>query len=285
MKIGIIGLGLIGGSLAKTLKKRTDHTVLGMDMSQKVMQKAKLLEVTHGPLTEESIPECDMLIIATWPEGAVEYVRSHAAVIKKGATVLDVCGVKRAICEPLWDIARENDFLFVGGHPMAGVEHSGLEYATDTMFDRASMILTPPRGSDIQTLARLKKFFLDMGFGQVVITTPEEHDQVIAYTSQLPHVVASAYVRSPLMLGHHGFSAGSFRDMSRVASVDENLWTQLFQQNREPLLEELNGLIDRLTEYRDALRDGQEDTLRGLLREGRERKTQTEQRGKKHEDH
>lgn len=285
MKIGVIGLGLIGGSLAKTLKKRTDHVILGMDRSRTVMQKAKLLDVTHGELTEDGISDCDMLLIATWPQGAVEYVRSHANGIRKGATVIDVCGVKRAICEPLWKIAKENGFLFVGGHPMAGVERSGLEYATDTMFDRASMILTPPRDSTIQTLAKLKAFFLELGFGRVVITTPEEHDQVIAYTSQLPHVVASAYVRSPLMLGHHGFSAGSFRDMSRVASVDENLWTQLFLQNREPLLEELDGLIARLTEYRDALRDGQEDALRGLLREGRERKTQTEQRGKSDEHH
>lgn len=281
MKIGIIGLGLIGGSLAKTLLKHTDHTVLGMDMSRQVMQKAKLLQATHGELTEQELEQCDMLIIATWPGGAVEYVRKNAEVIKKGATVIDVCGVKRAICEPLWQIAAEHGFLFVGGHPMAGVEHSGLEYATDTMFDRASMILTPPPGTDIQTLERLKKFFLGLGFGQVVITTAEEHDQVIAYTSQLPHVVASAYVRSPLMLGHHGFSAGSFRDMSRVASVDENLWTELFQQNREPLLVELDGLIERLTQYRDALRDGDEEGLRGLLREGRERKTETEKRGKK----
>lgn len=281
MKIGIIGLGLIGGSLAKTLLKHTDHTVLGMDMSLRVMQKAKLLQATHDELTEDNLGQCDMLIIATWPGGAVEYVRSHAEVIKKGATVIDVCGVKRAICEPLWQIAEEHGFLFVGGHPMAGVEHSGLEYATDTMFDRASMILTPPPCTDIQTLERLKKFFLGLGFGQVVITTAEEHDKVIAYTSQLPHVVASAYVRSPLMLGHHGFSAGSFRDMSRVASVDENLWTELFQQNREPLLRELDGLIDRLTQYRDALRDGDGEGLRGLLREGRERKAETEKRGKK----
>lgn len=281
MKIGIIGLGLIGGSLAKTFLKHTDHTVLGMDMSLRVMQKAKLLQATHDELTEDNLGQCDMLIIATWPGGAVEYVRSHAEVIKKGATVIDVCGVKRAICEPLWQIAEEHGFLFVGGHPMAGVEHSGLEYATDTMFDRASMILTPPPGTDIQTLERLKKFFLGLGFGQVVITTAEEHDQVIAYTSQLPHVVASAYVRSPLMLGHHGFSAGSFRDMSRVASVDENLWTELFQQNREPLLRELDGLIDRLIQYRDALRDGDGEGLRGLLREGRERKAETEKRGKK----
>lgn len=280
MKIGIIGLGLIGGSLAKTLLKHTDHTVLGMDMNLRVMQKAKLLQATHGELTEENLEQCDMLIIATWPGGAVEYVRNHAEVIKKGATVIDVCGVKRAICEPLWQIAEKHGFLFVGGHPMAGVEHSGLEYATDTMFDRASMILTPPSGTDIQTLERLKKFFLGLGFGQVVFTTAEEHDQVIAYTSQLPHVVASAYVRSPLMLGHHGFSAGSFRDMSRVAGVDENLWTELFRQNREPLLAELDGLIERLAQYRDALRDGDEEGLRGLLREGRERKAETEKRGK-----
>ena len=277
MNIAIVGLGLIGGSVAKALKKRTPHTVLGMDPNEQVMYKARLLDAIDGELTAERLGICDMVIIATWPKTAVEYVTAHADQFKPGAVVMDVCGVKREVCEPIW--ALKGDFLFVGGHPMAGVEYSGFDHATAALFENASMILTPPRGTDIGTLGFLKHFWRELGFGRVVMTTPERHDQVIAYTSQLAHVVSSAYIRSPFALEHHGFSAGSFKDMTRVARLDETMWTELFLLNSEPLLRELDGLIDHLCQYRDALRDGDGDGLRGLLREGRERKEQADRKG------
>lgn len=279
MNIAVIGLGLIGGSVAKSLKKRTSHTVLGMDVNPQVMYKAKLLDAIDGELNEERLGICDVVIIATWPKAAVSYVQSHVQHFKKGAMVLDVCGVKRAVCEPIWQMAQNDDFIFVGGHPMAGVEHSGFDYATATLFDNASMILTPPKGTAIQTLDFLKHFWRELGFGRVVMTTPENHDRVIAYTSQLAHVVSSAYIRSPFALEHHGFSAGSFKDMTRVARLDEAMWTELFQLNQQPLLQELDCLIDHLSEYRDALRAGDEAALRALLKEGRERKALADQKG------
>lgn len=280
MNIAVIGLGLIGGSMAKTLKKQMpQHTVLGMDADPQVMFKAKLLEAIDGELTPERLPICDLVLVATWPKAAVQYVQEHAHLIRSGATVIDLCGVKRAVCAPLFALAKESGFLFVGGHPMAGMEYSGFSHASSTLFQNASMILTPPPATSIQTLVELKHFFHELGFGQVVMTTPEEHDRVIGYTSQLAHIVSSAYVKSPEAMEHHGFSAGSFRDMTRVARLSPDMWTELFLLNRDPLLHELEALIEHLNEYRDTLEKGDAETLRRLLREGTERKEIVDRKG------
>jgi prephenate dehydrogenase len=278
MEIGIVGLGLIGGSIAKAIKKYTPHTVLGYDIDQQTMYKAKLLDAVDVELTDERLPVCDWLVIATRPQAAVDYVRTHAASIRKGAIVMDVCGVKRCVCEPLWALAEENGFTFVGGHPMAGREVSGFDHASAELFRDASMILTPQRGADIALLDKLKKFWGTLGFGGVTITTPENHDRVIAYTSQLAHVLSSAYIKSPTATDHIGFSAGSYKDMTRVAKLDPDMWTELFLENREPLLGEVECLIARLIEYRDALKANDEAALRSLLAAGREQKLIADQK-------
>lgn len=280
MNIAVIGLGLIGGSMAKTIKKlMPQHIVLGSDINPQVIMKAKLLEAIDAELTPERLAICDMVFVATWPQIAIDYVRENAHLIHKGATVIDLCGVKRAVCEPLFRIAEENGFLFVGGHPMAGIEYSGFDHATAALFQNASMILTPPHGVSIQVLAELKYFFRELGFGKVVMTTPEDHDRVIAYTSQLAHVVSSAYVKSPEAMEHHGFSAGSFKDMTRVARLSPQMWTELFMDNREPLLGELDALIAHLNEYREALLNADVGAMQQLLQEGTERKEIVDRKG------
>ena len=280
MNIAVIGLGLIGGSMAKTIKKNMpQHTILGTDINPQVMMKAKLLEAIDAELTPERLSICDLVLVATWPQTSISYVRDHAHLIRKGATVIDLCGVKRAVCEPLFQVAEENGFLFVGGHPMAGIEYAGFDHASGTLFQNASMILTPPHGSTIQFLAELKHFFRELGFGKVVMTTPEDHDRVISYTSQLAHVVSSAYVKSPEAMEHHGFSAGSFKDMTRVARLSPHMWTELFMLNREPLLNELEALIDHLNQYREALKTADSDRMCELLKEGTERKEIVDRKG------
>lgn len=279
MNIAVIGLGLIGGSMAKTLKKHTPHTILGIDMDPQVMLKARMLEAIDADLTPERLAICDLVFVATWPVAAVQYVKENAANFRKGATVIDLCGVKRAVCEPLFDIAKENGFLFVGGHPMAGIEYYGFDHASASLFQNASMILTPPPGVSIQVLAELKHFFRQLGFARVVMTTPAEHDRVIGYTSQLAHVVSSAYVKSPEAMEHHGFSAGSFRDMTRVARLSPGMWTELFLLNREPLLRELDALIAHLNEYHDALERADGEGLRALLQAGTDRKELVDRKG------
>jgi len=280
MNIAVIGLGLIGGSMAKTIKKlMPQHNVIGTDTDPQVMFKARLLEAIDADLTPERLAICDLVRVATWPKAAVRYIQENADFIRKGATVIDLCGVKRAVCEPLFALAQEKGFLFVGGHPMAGIEYSGFDHATAALFQKASMILTPPPGTEITTLAELKHFFRELGFAQVVMTTPEDHDRVIGYTSQLAHVVSSAYVKSPEAMEHHGFSAGSFRDMTRVARLNPEMWTELFLLNRDPLLNELDALIEHLREYRQALADQDDKRLCSLLSDGAKRKEIVDRKG------
>lgn len=272
MTVGIVGLGLIGGSLAKSLKAKTHHTVLGCDANRATVQYAELIGCIDGELTPETLPQCDFVLLAVYPGATVDYVREHAAEFAKGAVVIDCGGVKRGICEACRPIAAQNGFVFIGGHPMAGLHRSGLKYATDTLYDGASMILMPEDTKDIPLLENVTAFVKSMGFETVTVTTPEHHDEIIAFTSQLAHVVSNAYVKSPRAQVHRGFSAGSYKDLTRVARLNETMWAELFLENRDNLLNEIDTLIASLTEYRDALDKQDEETLRSLLRDGSERK-------------
>ncbi|MEI6579118.1 MAG: prephenate dehydrogenase [Eubacteriales bacterium] len=272
MTIGIVGLGLIGGSIAKAIKENTDNTVLGFDIAEPVIFKAKLVKAIDGELTVEKLHECDILIIALYFEDTIKYIRENAANFKKGGIVIDCCGVKKDICAAVKQIAVDNNFIFVGGHPMAGIEFSGFEYSKKNLFEKASMIIAPYPGTHIEVIETLKKLFLEIGFNNFQITTPEEHDKMIAFTSQLAHVVSSAYVKSPAALNHKGFSAGSYKDMTRVAKLNEKMWTELFLSNRENLISEIDSLTARLNEYSEALKNNDAATMNTLLREGRERK-------------
>jgi len=272
MKVGIVGLGLIGGSIAKAVRQNTEHEVFGTDLQEQVILKAQLLEAIDGRLTDEVLRECDYVILAVYPGAAVDFVKAHKDDFKKDSVVIDCCGVKEAVCAEIRPVAAAHGFVYVGGHPMAGIEHSGFEYSQKSLFKNASMILTPQTDMSIREMERLKKFWLSLGFNHVQLSTPEEHDRLIAFTSQLAHVISSAYIKSPAAEKHKGFSAGSYKDLSRVAKLNEVMWTELFLLNRKNLVAEIDGMILRLQEYRDAINDGREKDLRNLLREGTERK-------------
>ena len=270
MDIAIIGLGLIGGSMARTVKLRTDHRVFGCDRDRETLRLAAVMNAIDGELNSEKLRGCQIVLITLTPAAIVEWLRENAASIAPDALVIDCGGVKQTVMEGVAPIARGQKWHFIGGHPMAGREFSGFRYSRDDLFDNASMILTPMPEEELPILVRVRDFFMDLGFRRVQFTTPPIHDEIIAYTSQLAHVVSSAYVKDPLASRHKGFSAGSFRDMIRVARLNETMWTELFMDNRENLLREVEGLIGRLGEFRDALRDSDEETLCRLLREGRE---------------
>lgn len=272
MKVGIVGLGLIGGSMAKSIKTRTAHTVYGIDLDHETMTMARMCGAIDAPLTEQTLPQCDLVLVAIRPGAAVEWVRQNAARISKSAILVDLCGVKRMVVKAITPMAEANGFAYIGGHPMAGRERGGFTAATDDLYVGASMILTPDKRTDMQLLETLKAFFLDIGFASLTFSTPEEHDRIIAFTSQLAHITSSAYVKSPEAQKRRGFSAGSFQDMTRVARLDEDMWTELFLDDADYLTGELEVLIQHLTEYLDALKAGDADTLRKLLREGREKK-------------
>lgn len=269
MNIAIIGLGLIGGSLAKSIKEHSDHTVWGYDIDPVTTSKAAACGAIDDELNMADLGKCKMVLVALYPEKCVNFIKEHADDFAEGAMVIDCAGVKRAVVGPLEEIVRDRKWLYVGGHPMAGREYSGFYYAIGDLFEKASMILTPPRDIDIADLDFLKNFFLSIGFGRVRITTPAEHDSMIAYTSQLAHIVSGAYVKNPRSAEHKGFSAGSFLDMTRVARLNENMWSELCMDNADLLVPSIDDLIMRLSQYREALAGGDEEKLMELLKEGR----------------
>lgn len=275
MNIAVIGLGLIGGSFAKATKSRTSHTVYGFDIDSEVQLLSRLSGAVDAPLTDELLPECDLVIVALCPNAAIEWVTSHADLLGKGhCVVVDICGTKRNVCEAVTKIAQEKGFHYIGGHPMAGKEQGGFVHSSDALFDGASMILTPTMSPELKILEMLKNYFLDIGFSRMTMSTPEIHDRIISYTSQLAHIVSGAYVKSPTAQEQRGFSAGSFRDMTRVARLDENMWTELMLANADNLSGELRTLIDNLQKYLNALEARDEDALRECLKEGRLAKAQ-----------
>lgn len=271
MNIGIIGLGLIGGSMAKAISYNTDHCVMGYDISDQAIRKAMLIKAIEKPLEKDDIASCDLIIIALYPQASIEFIEENCDLISPDTLVIDCGGVKECVCEKISPIAEEKGFIFVGGHPMAGLEHSGFDNADATLFEGGSMILMAS-SCPIQKLEALKKLFMDIGFNHIEITTPAEHDRRIAFTSQLAHVVSSSYIKSPTAMEHEGFSAGSYLDLTRVAKLNETMWTELFLENSENLLREIDTLVDNLTKYRDAIAEGDAVTLKKLLYDGRRAK-------------
>lgn len=272
MKVGIVGLGLIGGSMAKSVKARTGHTVYGVDLDHETMTLARMCGAIDAPLTEENIPLCDLILLAIRPRAAIDWTAQNGDRIAKSAILVDLCGVKRTVVEGLAPIAERCGFAYIGGHPMAGRERGGFTSSSDDLYVGASMILTPDKRTDMKLLETLKDFFLDVGFAGLTFSDPEEHDRIIAFTSQLAHITSSAYVKSPEAQRRRGFSAGSFQDMTRVARLDEDMWTELFLDDADYLTAELGELIRHLTEYQEALRARDGVRLRALLKEGREKK-------------
>lgn len=271
MKIAIIGLGLIGGSMAKAIKENTGNTVYGTDLNDTVVKKARLIGAIDDALTDKLLAECDLTLIALYPQAAIRFIEEKQEIFKKQSIVLDCCGVKRIVCNQAEPIALKQDFVFMGGHPMAGLEHSGFDHAQKALFQNASMILTPTKGN-IQDVEKVKDLFTSIGFTNIQVATPEEHDEMIAFTSQLAHVVSSAYIKSPAAMRHKGFSAGSYKDLTRVAKLNEDMWTELFLDNPDFLAEEIDGIADRLKEYSRAIKEKDAKTLRQLLKDGREKK-------------
>ena len=246
MTVGICGLGLIGGSMAKAYKA-SGHTVYGYDKNASALGYAMLSEICDGELNNKTIGECEILFVALYPRAAIDYLKSVAPIISKNTTVIDLCGTKAAVCECGFALAKEYGFTFVGGHPMAGTQYSGIKYSKANLFKGAPMVIVPPVYDDIAFLDNIKQLLSPAGFGKITVTTAEKHDSMIAFTSQLAHVVSNAYVKSPTAQSHKGFSAGSYKDMTRVAWLNEYMWSELFLENKEPLLFEIDSIISALS--------------------------------------
>ncbi len=272
MTVGIVGLGLIGGSLAKAYKRDGSVTVLGWNRTASTTEFAQLSGDIDGVLTPDRLAQCDLVLIALYPQAAMDYMRENADRFSKTGIVMDCAGIKREICAFGFDLAARHGFTFVGGHPMAGTQYSGYKYARATLFDRAPMVVVPPRYDDADFLQRVKALLKPAGFGRVSVATAEDHDEMIAFTSQLCHVVSNAYIKSPAAGRHKGFSAGSYRDLTRVAWLNADMWSELILDNRDNMLSEMDALLENLRAYRDAIAADDRPALRALLQEGKERK-------------
>lgn len=271
--IAIVGLGLIGGSMALALRRRQKNTayyLLGIDADPEVLQAALEKGAVHEAGGPDLLEKADVVILALPPETAVAFLKAHIHRMKKGALVTDVCGVKRAVVEACTPLCREHGLDYIGGHPMAGKERNGFANADEELFAGASYILTPTADTPDVAVETMKAIAEALGCTRMTVTTPGIHDRMIAFTSQLPHVLAGAYVKSPCCPRHQGFSAGSYRDVSRVATVDEKLWSQLFLLNADDLTAEIDTLIAHLQDYRKALAEGDKEKLEAAIRHGRE---------------
>jgi len=271
MRIGIAGLGLIGGSFARAYSA-SGHTVLAREASSAVLEKAISVGAVQGELTHENVSECDLVLDCLYPQAAVDFLEEFGPFFGSKPLVIDTCGTKKDLTRAGMTAAARNGFTFLGGHPMAGTQFSGFDYSSAEMFVGAPMVIVPPPESDPSLLERVREALAPAGFGKLTVTTAERHDEMIAFTSQLAHVVSNAYVKSPTALHHDGFSAGSYRDLTRVAWLNPEMWAELFLDNRENLLREIETLTAHLNEYRDALRDRNETELIRLLAEGKKRK-------------
>ncbi len=279
MTVGIVGLGLIGGSAAKAYMA-AGHRVYGADASTQTEDFVKLDGGIADKLTEENLKDCRLILLCICPGAAITWLESHAERLTAGQLVIDVCGVKGDICRCGFALARKYQFSFVGGHPMAGSHQSGYAASRASLFSGASMVIVPPRFDDASLLQQVKDVMEPLGFGRFTFCTAEMHDSMIAYTSQLPHIISGAYAGSPAAVLHRGYSAGSYRDLTRVAFLDPVMWTELFDANRKPLLRELDGMIDRLSELRDALAAHDNERLQSILIERRASKIVAEQPSK-----
>lgn len=275
MTVGILGLGLIGGSLARAYALE-GHTVYACEKDEAMLSFAMLAGAVDGRLDRSTIPQCELLLLSIYPDGSACWLEDHAPLIPKSTLVIDCCGVKQEVCRRCFPLAERFGFSFVGGHPMAGSHFSGFKYSRSTLFQGQPMVLVPPSFDNIQLLQRVKDALSPCHFGSFSVTTAEDHDRMIAFTSQLPHILSNAYIKSPTALEHKGFSAGSYKDLTRVAWLNAPMWAELFLENRENVLTELDYYIQSLRAYRKSIEAGDEEALIALLEAGKRRKEEVD---------
>lgn len=275
MNVGVVGLGLIGGSMAKAYKQ-SGHTVFASDIDKTMLGFSKLEKVVDEELTDTNINQCNLIIIALYPDATIDFLKEKAKLFNQNASVIDCCGIKSEICEVGFELAEKYGFTFFGGHPMAGTHNSGYKYSSADMFKDAPMVIVPKRYDDIEMFDKAKQLLSPCGFGSFAVTTAEEHDKTIAFTSQMPHIISNGFIKSPNAKTHKGFSAGSYKDLTRVAWLNPKMWTELFFENKENLIKELDILIDNLNEYRSSLVCNDKETMIKLLDEGRKIKEEVD---------
>ena len=275
--VGILGLGLIGGSFAKAYHA-AGWTVLAADRDAAILSFAQMSGAVDGTLGAENAAQCDLILACICPEAAIAELTGLAPHIGEKPVVIDCCGTKRVVCEACFPLAQEFGFTYLGGHPMAGTQYSGFGHARANLYHNAPMVIVPPDFDSIELLTRVKELLAPAGFGRYSVTTAALHDEMIAFTSQMAHLVSNAYIKSPTAGMHKGFSAGSYKDLTRVAWMNAPMWSELFLENSDFMLRELDCLVENLLQYRAALAAGDGETLTALLEDGKRRKEEIDGR-------
>jgi len=268
----VAGLGLMGGSMAKALRKYTDCVILGWNRTRSVAEKALEDGTIDAIATDEDFRKCDMLIPVLYPEATIKFLEEKIPIMKAGSVVVDLVGIKTSVTKAAGPLAAQYGVRYTGGHPMAGKPQGGYDRSDADLYRGASMILVPTEATAPGDVEELGKFFRGLGFGYIQVCSPEIHDRMIAHTSQLAHVVSNSYVKSPVSANYVGFTGGSYKDMTRVAGLNEEVWSELFLLNKEALLPEIDDLIRNITNIRDAIEKNDHEKLCSILREGREAK-------------
>ncbi|MBQ6426282.1 MAG: prephenate dehydrogenase/arogenate dehydrogenase family protein [Clostridia bacterium] len=268
----VAGLGLIGGSMAKALKKHTGYKVYGWNRTQSVAETALADGAIDGIADDAIIASCDILIPVLYPESTLSFLKKHIPSMKEGAMVVDLVGVKTRICNEIEPVAVEHGIRFTGGHPMAGLSKAGYSRSFADLFRGTSMILVPTDATADGDLEYLTDLFLSLGFGRIKVCDRKTHDRMIAHTSQLAHVVSNSYVKSPVSQDYVGYAGGSYKDMTRIACLNEKVWRELFIWNKDALLPEIENLLHEINKIYDAIKSEDYDGLETILRAGREAK-------------
>lgn len=271
MNIAVVGLGLIGGSMAKAYKQ-AGNKVYAFDKNDSIIEFAKLNGDVDFTLDKSNISDCELILIALYPKASIDFLNEYSPLLGEKNIVIDCCGTKQLICECGFKNAKKYGFTFVGGHPMAGTHNSGYKFSSANMFEGAPMVIVPPKYDDIELFDRIKKLLEPCRFGKFSVTSAFEHDKMISFTSQMPHIVSNAFIKSSTAQNHKGFSAGSYKDLTRVAWLNPIMWSDLFFENKQNLIEELNIFINNLNKYKNALENDDEAEMISLLEEGRKAK-------------
>lgn len=273
MNIGIVGLGLIGGSIARRLTKIDDYNVFGADSNFETVKYALEQNIINLELNQENIKDIDILIICLNPVLVLEVLPTYIENLKSDTIVFDIAGNKTAICTQFEIWQKQFPHLhFFSTHPMAGREVFGIENSTDTLFEDKSILLIPQSKNNSKKQIVID-LYNDLGTREVKITDAKTHDAIIAYTSQLAHIISSGFVDSPLSSSSDGFNGGSFSDLSRVAKMNPFMWTELVLENRENVITCLDFFINNMINFKDAISKNDSEKLLRLFQKGNSKKS------------
>lgn len=266
MKIGIVGLGIIGGSYARALKPYHYH-IIGFDINPKTIDYAIQNNIVdEGYIETDKISECDIVFVCLYPNQTISFIKNHANKFKRDSIIMDVAGVKRHMINQL-EMYFNDDFELVFTHPIAGSEKTGIENSNASIFKDANFIITPHKKNDDEKVNVARTLAKQIGFGKITLIDDVTHDKMIGFTSQLTHAIAIALVNSdPYNLSTSSFIGDSYKDLTRIAMINDSLWTELFFENKDFLTKNLDSFINEIQKVRDSIQNKDKETLSKIMK-------------------